>query len=80
MGEIRKNKNDNVIDILDKDFSELDKANMIELLEEFPQKMSSQLFGKYRRDSLCLKEMPGSQSQSYRFNFRGQISSPCPRI
>ena len=46
MGEKIKNKNDN-IDILDRDFSELDKANMIELLEEFPQKM---------RDALCLGE------------------------
>lgn len=42
MGETRKNKNDS-IDILDKDFSELDKANMIELLEEFPQKMRDAL-------------------------------------
>lgn len=46
MGETRKNKNDN-IDILDGNFSELDKANMIELLEEFPLKM---------RDALCLGE------------------------
>ncbi|GAH23747.1 unnamed protein product, partial [marine sediment metagenome] len=39
MAEIRKNKSDvNLVD-LDRDFSELDKANMIELLEEFPQKM-----------------------------------------
>jgi len=45
MGEIRK-KNDNK-DILDRDFSDLDKDNMIELLEEFPQKM---------RDALCLGE------------------------
>lgn len=43
MGETRKNKNDNVIDVLDKNFSELDKANMIELLEEFPQKMRGAL-------------------------------------
>ena len=42
MGETRKNKNDN-IDILDRDFSELDKANMIEILEEFPQKMKDAL-------------------------------------
>jgi len=42
MGETRKNKNDN-IDIIDGDFSELDKANMIELLEEFPQKMKDAL-------------------------------------
>ncbi len=42
MGETRKNKNDN-IDILNRDFSELDKANMIELLEEFPQKMRDAL-------------------------------------
>ena len=42
MDETRKNKNDN-IDILDGDFSELDKANMIELLEEFPQKMRDAL-------------------------------------
>ena len=41
MIEIRKNKND--INILDGDFSELDKANMIELLEEFPQKMRDAL-------------------------------------
>jgi glucose/mannose-6-phosphate isomerase len=41
MVEIRKNKND--INILDGDFSELDKANMIELLEEFPQKMRDAL-------------------------------------
>ena len=43
MVEIRKNKNDNNIGILDGDFSELDKANMIELLEEFPQKMRDAL-------------------------------------
>ena len=43
MGETRKNKNDNNVDILDGDFSELDKANMIELLEEFPQKMRDAL-------------------------------------
>jgi len=42
MGETRKNKNDN-IDRLDRDFSDLDKANMIELLEEFPQKMRDAL-------------------------------------
>jgi len=43
MVEIRKNKNDiNILD-LDGDFSELDKANMIELLEEFPQKMRDAL-------------------------------------
>ena len=42
MVEIRKNKND-YMDILDGDFSELDKANMIELLEEFPQKMKHAL-------------------------------------
>jgi len=43
MGETRKNKNDNNVDILDGDFSKLDKANMIELLEEFPQKMRDAL-------------------------------------
>ncbi|MBA7497275.1 hypothetical protein ES704_00003 [subsurface metagenome] len=42
MDKTRKNKNDNV-DILDGDFSKLDKANMIELLEEFPQKMRDAL-------------------------------------
>jgi len=42
MGETRKNKNDN-IDILDRDFSKLDKDNMIGLLEEFPQKMRDAL-------------------------------------
>ncbi len=42
MFETKKNKNDN-INILDGDFSELDKANMIELLEEFPQKMRDAL-------------------------------------
>jgi hypothetical protein len=41
MVEIRKNKND--INTLDRNFSELDKANMIELLEEFPQKMRDAL-------------------------------------
>ena len=41
MGETRKNING--IDILNGDFSELDKANMIELLEEFPQKMRDAL-------------------------------------
>lgn len=41
MGETRKNING--IDILDGDFSELDKANMIELLEEFPLKMRDAL-------------------------------------
>jgi len=43
MSGIKRNKNDNMIDILDGDFSELDKANMIELLEEFPQKMRDAL-------------------------------------
>jgi len=43
MGETRKNKKDNNVDILDGDFSKLDKANMIELLEEFPQKMRDAL-------------------------------------
>ncbi|MBE3113266.1 MAG: bifunctional phosphoglucose/phosphomannose isomerase [Actinobacteria bacterium] len=42
MRETRKNKNGN-IDILDRDFFELDKDNMIELLEEFPQKMRDAL-------------------------------------
>jgi glucose/mannose-6-phosphate isomerase len=42
MVETRKNKNDN-INILDSDLSDLDKANMIELLEEFPQKMRDAL-------------------------------------
>ena len=41
MGEMKRNKND--INILDGDFSELDKANMIKLLEEFPQKMRDAL-------------------------------------
>ena len=41
MEEMKRNKND--INILDGDFSELDKANMIELLEEFPQKMRDAL-------------------------------------
>ena len=42
MRETRKNKNVN-IDILDRDFSKLDKDNMIGLLEEFPQKMRDAL-------------------------------------
>jgi glucose/mannose-6-phosphate isomerase len=42
MGETRKNKNNNK-DILDRDFSDMDKDNMIELLEEFPQKMRDAL-------------------------------------
>jgi len=43
MVEIRKNKNDiNILD-LDRNFSKLDKANMIKLLEEFPQKMRDAL-------------------------------------
>jgi len=43
MVEIRKNKNDiNILD-LDRDFSELDQDKMIELLEEFPQKMRDAL-------------------------------------
>jgi len=43
MVEIRKNKNDiNILD-LDRDFSELDQDKMIELLEEFPQKMKDAL-------------------------------------
>jgi len=43
MVEIRKNEKDiNILD-LDRDFSELDKANMIELLEKFPQKMRDAL-------------------------------------
>ena len=41
MDETRKNRNS--MDILDGDFSKLDKANMIELLEEFPQKMRDAL-------------------------------------
>ncbi len=41
MGETRKNING--IDILDGDFSELDQANMIEMLEEFPLKMRDAL-------------------------------------
>jgi glucose/mannose-6-phosphate isomerase len=41
MGEMKKNKNNK--NILEGDFSELDKANMIELLEEFPQKMRDAL-------------------------------------
>jgi glucose/mannose-6-phosphate isomerase len=41
MEEIKRNKNDT--NILNGDFSELDKANMIELLEEFPQKMRDAL-------------------------------------
>ena len=41
MVEIRENKSN--INILDRDFLELDKANMIELLEEFPQKMRDAL-------------------------------------
>ncbi|MEA2087599.1 MAG: bifunctional phosphoglucose/phosphomannose isomerase, partial [Candidatus Caldatribacteriota bacterium] len=43
MDETEKNRNDNNVDILDGDFSELDNANMIELLEEFPQKMRDAL-------------------------------------
>ena len=42
MGETRKKKKNNM-DILDRDFSELDKVNMIGLLEEFPQKMRDAL-------------------------------------
>ncbi len=57
MGETRKNKNDSVIDILDGDFSELDKANMIGLLEEFPQKM---------RDALRLGEEFSIPAQSFK--------------
>lgn len=45
MVEIRKNKNDNIPTILDRDFSNLDQAKMIKLLEEFPRKM---------REALCL--------------------------
>lgn len=41
MGKTRKNING--IDILNGDFSELDQANMIELLEEFPLKMRDAL-------------------------------------
>jgi len=41
MGETRKNING--IDVLDGDFSELDQANMIGLLEEFPLKMRDAL-------------------------------------
>jgi len=57
MGEIRK-ENDNK-DILDRDFSDLDKDNMIELLEEFPQKMRDSLhlgeeFSIFTKTSLAL--------------------------
>jgi len=41
--ELRKDKNDINVLNLDGDFSELDKANMIELLEEFPRKMRDAL-------------------------------------
>ena len=42
MEEIRKSK-ENVRIILEGNFSVLDKANMIELLEDFPQKMKDAL-------------------------------------
>lgn len=64
MGEIRKNKNDNVIDVLDKNFSELDKANMIELLEEFPQKM---------RDALRLGEEFSISTSAFTRNFKNIV-------
>ena len=43
MVKIRKNKKDTNILDLDRDFSELDQDKMIELLEEFPQKMRDAL-------------------------------------
>jgi len=43
MVEIRKNKSGIDLVDLDEDFSELDKANMVELLEEFPLKMRDAL-------------------------------------
>ena len=43
MVEIRENKSDTNILDLDGDFSKLDKVNMIDLLEEFPQKMRDAL-------------------------------------
>lgn len=64
MGETRKNKNDNVIDVLDKNFSELDKANMIELLEEFPQKM---------RDALRLGEEFSISTSDFTRNFKNIV-------
>ncbi len=63
MDEIRKNKNN----ILDGDFSGLDKANMIELLEEFPQKM---------RDALRLGEefsIPTDFSPASAQNFKNIV-------
>ena len=64
MDETRKNKNDNNIDILDRDFSELDKGNMIELLEEFPQKM---------RDALRLGEELSVSAANYKRNFKNIV-------
>lgn len=64
MGETRKNKNDNVIDALDKNFSELDKANMIELLEEFPQKM---------KDALRLGEEFSISTSAFTRNFKNIV-------
>lgn len=64
MGETRKNKNDNVIDVLDKNFSELDKANMIEVLEEFPQKM---------RDALRLGEEFSISTSAFTRNFKNIV-------
>lgn len=64
MDETRKNKNDNNVDILDRDFSELDNADMIELLEKFPQKM---------RDALRLGEELSVSAPNYKRNFKNIV-------
>ena len=64
MDETRKNKDENNVDILDRDFSELDKGNMIELLEEFPQKM---------RDALRLGEELSVSASNYKRNFKNIV-------
>jgi len=63
MVKISKNKND-YIDILDGDFSELDKANMIELLEKFPQKM---------KDALRLGEEFSISTPAFTRNFKNIV-------
>jgi glucose/mannose-6-phosphate isomerase len=74
MREARKNKNNNK-DILDKDFSDLDKDNMIELLEKFPQKMRDALhlgeeFSIFTKTSLVLPSISTPNTNS---NFKNIV-------
>ncbi len=64
MAEPRKDKSDIEVFDLDGDYFELDKANMIELLEEFPQKM---------RDALRLGEEFSVSAPGFTRNFKNIV-------